>query len=137
MRWLALVALLSGPVTAETLVASRNLAARQILAAGDIALAESEDPLALQRIEDAIGLETRVAIRAGRAIRAGDLTRPTLVERNARVVLVYSTGGLDIRAEGRALARGAAGEVIRVMNLASKTTVSGVIDPLGHVQVGG
>lgn len=69
-------------------------------------------------------------------MRPSDLGTPTLVERNQIVNLVYMSGTLTILADGRALTRGAEGDVIRVMNLASKTTVSGRIAPDGRILVG-
>ena len=58
-----------------------------------------------------------------------------MIGRNDLVRLVFSQGGLRIMAEGRSLGRGAVGEVIRVMNIASRTTVSGRIQPDGSVEV--
>jgi flagellar basal body P-ring formation protein FlgA len=52
------------------------------------------------------------------------------------VPLIYLSGGLAISTGGRALARGSEGDVIRIMNLASRTTVSGRIGPDGAVYVG-
>jgi flagella basal body P-ring formation protein FlgA len=59
-----------------------------------------------------------------------------VVERNQIVPISFLSGGLAIKAEGRALARGGVGDVIRVMNLQSRTTVSGQIAPDGQVLVG-
>ncbi|MEM9126779.1 MAG: flagella basal body P-ring formation protein FlgA, partial [Pseudomonadota bacterium] len=42
---------------------------------------------------------------------------------------------LSITTEGRALGRGAAGDRIRVMNLSSRTTVTGLIRPDGQIEV--
>jgi flagella basal body P-ring formation protein FlgA len=84
----------------------------------------------------AVGMEARVAIYAGRPVRAQDLGAPALVERNQLVPLIYLSGGLAISTEGRALARGAAGEVIRVMNLSSRNTVNGRVGPDGAIYVG-
>ena len=91
---------------------------------------------ALTHPADALGLEARVTIYAGRPVRAGDLGLPAVVERNQIVPISFLSGGLAIKAEGRALARGGVGDVIRVMNLASRTTVSGRIAPDGQVVVG-
>lgn len=136
MRFLPVLALLAGPAAAESLVAARTLPARSLLTAADVMMVDAEIPGALTLAEAALGQETRGVVYAGRPIRAADLGPPTLVERNARVTLVFAAGGLMIRAEGRALARGGAGDAIRVMNLASRTTVSGVIGPDGTVLVG-
>lgn len=129
--------LLSGPAMAESLVAARTLPARAVITAEDVMLVDAVIPGAMGSAEAALGQETRVAIYAGRPVRAADLGAPALVERNAIVTLVYSTGGLVITAEGRALARAGAGETIRVMNLSSKATVEGKVAPDGTIIVGG
>lgn len=130
-----LLATLAPPVSAGTLIATRTLRAQTVLSAADIAL--SDDPVegALSDPRDAIGLETRVAIYPGHPIREGDLAPPALVERNQTIMLVFQRGGLTIRAEGRALDRGAVGETIRVMNSTSKAVVSAVIGTDGSVYV--
>jgi flagellar basal body P-ring formation protein FlgA len=50
--------------------------------------------------------------------------------------LRYAAGPLAITTEGRALARGGAGDVIRVLNLSSRNTVTGRVQPDGAVSVG-
>ncbi len=135
-RALILCVLLAGPAGAEALIATRTLRAQTVLGPGDITLVEADLVGALGDPAAALGLETRVTIYAGRPIRAADIGPPAVVERNQIVTLAYRAGPLTIRAEGRALARGRAGEVIRVMNLASRTTITGLILPDGSVQVG-
>jgi flagella basal body P-ring formation protein FlgA len=81
----------------------------------------------------AIGQEAQVTLYAGRPIRAEDIGPPAIIERNQIVPLAYGSGGLSILTEGRAMARGGAGDVIRVMNLESRTTVTGQIQPDGTV----
>ncbi|VDC20330.1 flagellar basal body P-ring formation chaperone FlgA [Pseudogemmobacter humi] len=135
--WRALI-LACWPLTAQadSVIAARNLPAQTVIAEGDLMLAAAVIEGALTSTEAAVGQETRRAIYAGRPVRTGDLGPPALVERNALVALEYRAGGLVIRAEGRALARGAAGETIRVMNIESKTTVTGLIGPDGLIHVG-
>ncbi len=48
----------------------------------------------------------------------------------------YVNGPLRIVTDGRALDRAAAGEMVRVMNLASKQTVTGVVAADGSIEVG-
>lgn len=133
---LALAAAASAvPAAAETLVALRMIRAQTVIAPGDVGLAPGLTPGALTRPEQALGLEARVALYPGRPIHPADLAPPALVERNARVTLVFRAGGLTITAEGRALARAAAGEAVRVMNLASRATVTGTVEPDGRVAV--
>ncbi|GGE10279.1 flagella basal body P-ring formation protein FlgA [Gemmobacter megaterium] len=134
MRWLGLV-LLAAPVHADTLVATRTLRAQTVLTADDIGLIRDTRPGMLRDPAEAIGQEARVTLYAGRPIRPTDLGPPAIVERNQIVPLSYLSGRLSIQTEGRALSRGAVGDTIRVMNLASRSTVSGRIGADGAVTV--
>ena len=125
------------PVSAETLVATRTIRAQAILAPSDIALADANTPGALTDPADAVGLEARVVLYAGRPIRPGDLGPPATVTRNQTVTLLYRSCGLTIATEGRALGRGGPGDAIRVMNTASRSTVTGTVTETGAVLVGG
>lgn len=136
MLKIMLLVALATPVSAESLVATRTIRANSVVAPEDLVLVSAALPGALSDPGEAVGLEARVAIYAGKPIRAGDLGPPTLVERNQLVTLVFLSGGLAISTEGRALARGAEGEEIRVMNLGSRNTVMGRIGPDGAVYVG-
>jgi flagella basal body P-ring formation protein FlgA len=51
------------------------------------------------------------------------------------VRMSYMHGPLRIDTEGRALDRAAAGEAVRVMNLASRQTVTGTVEPDGTIEV--
>lgn len=134
--WRLLLLLAPVEALADSVVATRTIPAREMLRAEDVTLVEAEIPGALEEIALAVGQEARVAIYAGRAVRAADLGPGTIVERNQMVVLSYQTGALAIVTEGRALDRGAEGDVIAVMNMASRTTIFGLIGPDGVVRVG-
>lgn len=136
MRLLALAVLLT-PQTAlaDSMVATHTIRAQTVLTAEDFTLVDADIPGALTDPQQAIGLEARVTLYAGRPISAADLGSAAMVERNQTVTLVYRSAGLSILTEGRALDRGGVGDVIKVMNLASRTTVTGMIDPDGSVQV--
>lgn len=140
MRGLAIIALalcLAPPVAAETLVAAHTIRAQAIVGPDDLALSDATLPGALTDPADAIGLEARVVLYAGRPIRPGDLGPPATVTRNQTVTLLYRKGGLTIATEGRALGRGGAGDAIRVMNTASRSTVTGTVTDTGAVLVDG
>lgn len=134
---IVLIVVSAMPVSAETLVAARTLRAQTILAADDLNVAAGTVPGTATDPAEVIGLETRVAIYQGRPIRPADLGPPAIVERNQMVVLSYVAGPLTIVAEGRALGRGGAGDSIRVMNTASRTTVWGIVAADGSVRVTG
>ena len=133
---LALVLALAAPATAETLVAARTLRPATLIGPADVVVIAEAHPGALTSAADAVGLEARVALYAGRPIRPGDVGPAAVVERNGIVTLVYHRGGLTIVTEGRALGRGAPGDAIRVMNLTSRSTVTGRVADDGTVRVG-
>lgn len=129
------LALLPGAAHPESLIALRTIAAGVILSPGDIGIAPKDIAGALQDPEAVIGTETRVVLYAGRPIRAQDIGPPAIVDRNQMVTLIYQRGPLTIVADGRALARGGIGDMVRVMNLDSRNTVSGVVTESGAILV--
>lgn len=137
MRALALLtaALAAAPALAEIVVPVRTIRPHEVIEAVDIAMAEGRAAGALTRLSQAVGKEARVALYAGRPLRAGDLGPPALVARNDTVMLIFSRNGLRITTEGRALDRAAAGETVRVMNLASRSTVTGRVRADGAIEV--
>ncbi|MCU0906157.1 MAG: flagellar basal body P-ring formation protein FlgA [Rhodobacteraceae bacterium] len=136
-RFALAAALLSAavPAMAESLVAARTIRAQAILGPGDVTVSDSVIPGALTDLSEVIGLEARTVIYPGRPIQPSDIGVPALVARNQIVPLHYVNGTLSIMVEGRALGRGAVGERIRVMNLGSRTTVTGVVMPDGSLRV--
>ena len=135
MRVLLILVALTGPAMADSLVATRTIRAQTVIGPDDMALVDAALPGALDDPALALGLEARVAIYAGRPIRSQDLGAPALVDRNQLVSLIYLSGGLAISTEGRALERGAEGDVVRVMNLGSRTTVTAIIGADGAAYV--
>lgn len=135
MRWVLGLAVLCGPALADSLVATRTIRAQTTIVAEDFASVDADIPGALSDPAAAIGQEAKVTIYAGRALTADSIGAAALVERNQTVSLVFRSGGLSILTEGRALSRGGAGDVIKVMNLSSRTTVSGIIRTDGTVSV--
>ena len=126
----------AAPAQAQSVIAARTLRAQTVISAQDVTLSEATIPGAYTALDEVIGLETRVALYAERPVRSGEVGPPALVERNQIVPLIYQTGSLVIQAEGRALDRAGIGETIRVMNLASRQTVSGQIRADGSIVVG-
>lgn len=126
---------LAAPVAADSVVATRAIQPKSLITAEDVTLVAMQIPDALNDAAAAVGKEARVAISPGRAIKAADLVQATLVERNAIVAMSFVVGGLEIVTEGRALARGAEGDVIDIMNLSSRTRLRGRILADGSVTV--
>ncbi|MFT6424471.1 MAG: flagella basal body P-ring formation protein FlgA [Celeribacter sp.] len=133
----AFLSLVPYAALADTLIAARTIRAQTILTSSDLMLVQENVPGALISPAEAVGLEARVVLYSGRPIMAGDVGPAAIIERNQIVKLVYEIGTLSISADARALARAGSGDLLRVMNLTSKSTVSGIVAPDGSVYVSG
>lgn len=122
-------------VLADYLVPTRTLRANTPLSTEDFRIVAGNQPGSLEKLVDIEGMEARVALYAGRPVFPSDVGPAALVERNQIVMLGFARGSLVISAEGRALGRGRLGDAIRVMNLASRTTLIGVVQPDGSIKV--
>lgn len=134
-RLLILALLLPQAAAADSLIAARNIRPESIITAADLLIVPDTIAGAADHPDLAIGMEARIAIYAGRPIRPEDLGPPALVIRNQIVLLQFNAGGLSIQAEGRMLDRGGYGDVVRVMNLSSRTTITGIVDADGTIRV--
>jgi len=122
------------------------VAARHPIARGTVITA---DDLTLQKLprgrmtdqavtetSQLVGLAARRSIRADRALRSADFEPPLLVKRGERVTLIYRSGNLTLTTIGQALANGAEGDVVDIVNLQSRRTVSGIVHAHDQVVVG-
>lgn len=132
---IVLAALAAFPAQADTLVATRVIRANAIITPADVAVSASTVPGALPADADITGLEARSTIYPGRPIMPSHIGPAAVVTRNQTVSLVFRSGSLSIATEGRSLGRAAAGDVVRVMNLASRNTVVGRVLADGRVEV--
>lgn len=134
---ISLFAFLPLPSFADSLVAARVVRPNAIIVPADISIVESAVPGALSSKTEIVGLEARITLYPGRPILPEHVGPAAIIERNQPVVVTYRHGGLSIETEARALSRGAVGDVVRVMNLSSRSTVSGVVQPGGTIEVRG
>jgi flagella basal body P-ring formation protein FlgA len=124
--------------TVETAVLARDVERNEVIKASDVVVERrpraevGSEPAPRDR---AVGMQARKALRAGQALRAADLARPDLVTRDQNVTLVYEATGLYLTIRGKALEGGTEGDVVSVLNLQSKRTVSGVVSGRGLVSV--
>jgi flagella basal body P-ring formation protein FlgA len=119
----------------ESLTTTRLVRPNAIIAPTDLGVLSVDVPGALPSDADIIGLEARVTLYPGRPILLDHVGQPALIERNQPVVVFFQNRGLTIATDGRALSRGAQGDVVRVMNLSSRHTVSGRVQADGSVVV--
>lgn len=138
MKWFLSVLMLMAGATAtvaETVIAARNIRSKTIITQADIKLASGNLQNGFNSITDVIGQETRVILYAGRPILHADIGPPALVERNQIVTLAYMAGPIAILTEGRSLGRAGVGESLRVLNLSSRASITGIVQPDGTVTV--
>src|SRR6267378_3875313 len=124
--------------TVEAAVLARGVERNEVIKSSDIVIerrpkAEVGNDLAAR--DRAVGMQARKQLRAGQALKAADLARPDLVQRDQAVTLTYESTGLYLTIRGKALEGGTEGDVVSVMNLQSKRTVSGVVTGRGLVSV--
>ncbi len=132
MRALVLIFALLAPLPAAAggLAAARTLPAGTIIGAADLRAVDG-DQRALTDPSQVIGKQTRITIYEGRPIQATLLQAPKLVGRNQIVRLSFRRGALRIDMQARTLSEGAAGDVIRVMNLDSRNIVAALVEDDG------
>jgi flagellar basal body P-ring formation protein FlgA len=121
---LATAPLATAPALADIVVPVRTIPAGQIIGLDDLLRREGNVQGAIGDPDQILGMEARIALYAGRPIRQADVGQPAVIERNQIVPLVYTGDGLHITTEGRALDRAGPGDVIRVMNMTSRNTVT-------------
>ena len=132
---LAIVLGFGTPGLADTLTAARLIRPQSIIGPADLGVLPQDIPGALRGDDDVVGMEARVTLYPGRPILVDHVGPPALIERNQPVVVFFKNGGLTIATDGRALSRGAEGDIVRVMNLSSRNTISGKVERDGSVTV--
>jgi flagella basal body P-ring formation protein FlgA len=116
--------------TVEAAVLARSVERSEILKSSDVLVERrpkaevGSDALTRER---AVGMQARRQLRAGQAMKGSDVAKPDLVQRDQGVTLIYEATGLYLTVLGKALEGGTEGDVVNVLNLQSKRTVSGVV----------
>ncbi len=124
--------------TVEAAILTRSVERGDVLKASDVIVerrpkAEVGNDAVIR--DSAVGMQARRQIGAGRALRVPDLAKPDLVTRDQNVTLIYQNGGLYLTIRGKAMDGGAEGDVVSVMNLQTKRTISGVVSGRGQVTI--
>ncbi len=123
------------PSAAQSVQSARPVKINTIVTADDLVIAPGSVSGAFERVEDAVGLETRKTLYPGRPVMIGDLGPITVIERNQLVQLLFEHGALKITADGRSLGRAALGQRVQVMNSDSRLIVTGVVTSPTSVEV--
>jgi flagella basal body P-ring formation protein FlgA len=124
--------------TVEAALLTRNIERNEILKLSDFVIERrpkaeiGTDAAARDR---AVGMQARRQLRAGQAVKTADLVKPDLVQRDQSVTLTFEAPGIYLTMRGKALENGAEGDVVSVMNLQSKRTLSGTVTGRGQVSI--
>jgi len=132
---LCMASILPTLASTEVLVPVRTIRIGEVLSETDLRPIDLQSPGAIKPGSDIAGLEARVTLFANQPFARNDLRDPRLVHRNEKVTLLYVSPGLTIQSEGRALSDGSIGNSVTVMNLESRTKVSGTVQADGSVLV--
>lgn len=127
--------ILGSASVADVVTPTRTLRPGTLITAADLVVKDADQGGMFDRIDDVVGQEARVALYAGRPIPFDAIGPPALINRNEIVALHFQTAGLSITTEGRALERGGIGDRVRIMNLSSRATLFGFVQPDGSIKV--
>jgi flagellar basal body P-ring formation protein FlgA len=124
--------------TVEAAVLARGIERNEVIKSSDVAVerrpkAEVGNDVASR--DRAVGMQARRQLRSGQALKTADLAKPDLVQKDQAVTLIYQSSGLYLTIRGKALEGGTEGDVVNVLNLQSKRTVSGMVTGRGLVSV--
>jgi flagella basal body P-ring formation protein FlgA len=120
--------------TVELPVSTTRLPAGSVLRADDVHIARVHMTLVrgevARRPGDAVGMQLKRQIAPGMPLPLAEMTRPSLVQKGATVLMALDSPGIALTAQGQALEPGAIGERIRVLNPMSHAVVEAeVIGP--------
>lgn len=135
MRFALVLMLLASDASADVVTPTRTLRPGTLITDVDLMIKSGASPGAFNRISDVVGQEARVALYAGRPIPFEGIGPPAVINRNQIVSLHFQAAGLTITTEGRALERGGVGDRVRIMNLNSRATLFGFVQPDSSIKV--
>lgn len=89
----------------------------------------------LMHLDDLVGMTPKRGLRANTPIRATDVQRPRLVEKNDLVTIVHHVPNMILTAQGKALQHGADGDIVQVKNAQSTQVIEAEVIGPGRVAV--
>jgi flagella basal body P-ring formation protein FlgA len=129
----------AGSAALATVVPTHEIASGQVLNISDLAIERRPKAgltsTTLTTVEQAQGLSTKHALRAGQVIHQADLAKPELVGRGETVTIVFQVPGITLTIIGKANDPGALGDVISVLNVQSKHTIQATVIGPARVSV--
>ncbi|EAQ01989.1 flagellar basal-body P-ring formation protein FlgA [Pseudooceanicola batsensis HTCC2597] len=84
---------------------------------------------------DLVGMQVKRLLTQGRPVMTQSVIKPLIIDRGDRISIRYDDGLLALSAPGKALDAAHKGQEIRIVNLASNTSLTGVAVGRGIVEV--
>lgn len=126
-------------VLKKVVVATRPLAARQVLSRQDLQIQMMDiselNQGYLLKVSDVVGRQLKYPLAAGAAFTPRSLKLQKVVRRGEQILLVAATSAMEVRMNGTALEDASVGETIKVKNSSSQRVVEGVVEAPGIVKV--
>jgi flagella basal body P-ring formation protein FlgA len=124
--------------TVEAATLTRSLRLGEIVKASDVTM-ERRPKTELRgdgvSAEQAVGMAVKTALQNGQALRADNLIKPQIVQRNEAVTITYQVPGITLTVRGKAVEAGALGDVIGVLNIQSNRSVQATVTGPGRVSI--
>jgi flagella basal body P-ring formation protein FlgA len=123
----------------NVIVAAKSLSRGEVLTESDFKPIKYDiSQLPAGYIEDSaygIGMELKRRLATGVPLTKSMMIKPKIIKRGQHVSIVARAGGMEVRMSGKALAHGAVGDRIRVLNVKSKKKLEGTVTPSGDIKV--
>lgn len=123
----------------EIPVATRRMLAGDVVRPDDLRVmrvtARGQRADMVQIPAQAVGMALRHTIGAGAPVPLADLEHPLLVRKNGIVTMILEAPGLAVEAQGISAEDGGRGDMIRVVNPASRALVTAEVIDAGRVKV--
>jgi flagella basal body P-ring formation protein FlgA len=116
-----------------------SIPAGAVLSPSDIVMREVPmryaETQGIASLEELVGKQLRRAGHEGLFLKSSDVVEPSVILRNAEVMVYYRSGPLTITVKGQALNDARAGDSVAVLNALSRQIVNGVALPNGAVEI--
>lgn len=124
-----------GPVLVTTRTVSRGSGVGQADVESQVLRVPGLATHYVAAVEDLTGRHAKRALSPGTVLGNDELAVDVLVKKGQQVTLLAAVGGIEVRANGRALADGGTADRIRVQNLNSSRIVEGMVESADIVRI--
>jgi len=128
-------------VMADVVAAAKDMPVAHTMLEEDLTIQKMDlaklKPGAYGTIEEALGKKTLRALRSGDVLTHSEVEDVADIYSGDPVTVVFSGGGFDITAQGKALEKGYKGESIRVVIESSRKVIDGIVIDSKTVEVNG